>query len=80
MGNSQQDVQPIVLDIRAAARHLFCSESHIRLMIRTGSLKARKLGRRVVILREEIEKYLGDLPDWKPGRTPTAAVEARLRK
>ena len=74
--NSEADA----FDIPGAARQLVCSEPYVRLLIRNKLLKAKKQGRRVVVLREEINRYLANLPEWQPGQAPQAAVAARRTK
>jgi excisionase family DNA binding protein len=74
-----QNAENAAFDIPRTANRLNCSEPHVRFLIRSGQLRAKKLGRRVLILKHEIDRYLEDLPDWTPGDTPEPAVEARRK-
>ena len=47
------------------------SRSEIYEALRRGDLKAKKRGRRTVILREDLAHYLATLPDYQP--QPVAA-------
>lgn len=47
------------------------SRSEIYEALRRGDLKAKKRGRRTVILREDLARYLATLPDYEP--QPVAA-------
>jgi hypothetical protein len=44
------------------------SRSEIYEALRDGSLKARKRGRRTVILRDDLAAYLASLPCYQPAR------------
>jgi hypothetical protein len=47
------------------------SRSEIYEALRRGDLKAKKRGRRTVILRDDLAAYLASLPDYQP-QTETA--------
>lgn len=53
---------PEVLRVPAVARLIGTTELNARRMIDRGQLPARKLGRRVVVLRAELENFLRALP------------------
>ena len=65
--------------IARAAAVACMSESHIRSEIRNGKLKAKKRGRRVIILADALSTYLNSSEDWTPGEAPTAAIDARRK-
>jgi excisionase family DNA binding protein len=44
------------------------SRSEIYEALRDGRLKARKRGRRTIILRDDLAAYLASLPDYQPQR------------
>ena len=48
----------IAYSVEEAAEQTTLSKSHIRNEIRDGNLKARKIGRRVLILNEDLQNYL----------------------
>lgn len=35
-------------------------------LMRQGKISAKAMGRRTVILRDSLERYLASLPDWSP--------------
>ena len=65
--------------IARAAAVACMSESHIRSEIRNGNLKAKKRGRKVIILPESLAAYLNSSEDWTPGAAPKAAIDARRK-
>jgi excisionase family DNA binding protein len=58
--------QPIAYRIPELARLLGASEVAARRLVERGALPSRRLGRRVVILREELEAHLRALPRRVP--------------
>jgi excisionase family DNA binding protein len=52
----------IVLRIADLAKLLGCSQVAARRMVERGQLPARRIGRRVVILRDELDSFLRALP------------------
>ncbi|MEC9245302.1 MAG: helix-turn-helix domain-containing protein [Pseudomonadota bacterium] len=67
------DTQPglkIALTISEAASAAGISRSHIYKLLSTGTLTRRKIGKRTVILREELESFILALPTqkWRNGR------------
>jgi excisionase family DNA binding protein len=63
MQNQSQTLdEPLVYSIPDAARRAGLSSSNVRLVIQRGELKARKMGRRVLILDEDLRAWLAALP------------------
>jgi len=54
--------QAMMLDIRAAADFLGTSPKALRHLIERRRIPFRKLGRKVVLLRGELEQWIADLP------------------
>ena len=52
----------LMLDIGEVCQLLGWSEGKLYMAVRRGQLPARKLGRRVIFLRTELEAYLSQLP------------------
>lgn len=52
--------------VKAAAQQFDASVPFVRNEIRDGNLKAKKIGRKVVILDSDLQMYLENQPDWKP--------------
>ncbi len=57
-----------LLIVEEAAIYSGYSERHLRLLLETGKIKGRKIGRDWVTTKEEIDTYLAKKP--KPGRKP----------
>jgi excisionase family DNA binding protein len=53
--------EPLVYRIPDVARLLGCTEAVVRQMIARRQIPSRRLGRRVVVLREELRAHLQDL-------------------
>jgi len=51
-----------VFTVKEVAQILSTTEGAIRARIKRGQLPARKMGWRVVILKEDLEKFLKNLP------------------
>jgi excisionase family DNA binding protein len=60
--NPPADEQPLALDLSEIARRTRCSVKTLSRHIGQGRLKARKLGRRTVVLAEDLNSYLNNLP------------------
>ena len=56
------DDQRLALDLPEVARRTRCSVRTLIRHIGRGNLKARKLGHRTVILPEDLDQFLRDLP------------------
>ena len=50
--------------VKHVAILLDCSQPHIRNLIRSGKLRAKLMGRKVLILEEHLQEYLDGLRDW----------------
>lgn len=74
------DIEPLSVDLVQASQLVGASVPHLRVEIAKGNLRAKKNGRKVTVLRSELERYLNKLPDWTPGQAPKAANEARRTK
>jgi excisionase family DNA binding protein len=63
--NAKQDAPtnlPLAHSVEDAARATACGRTTIFAMIKSGELKARKIGRRTVILDADLQAWLGSLP------------------
>lgn len=69
----------IALDIDSAAAESGSCRTVIYNAIREGKLRARKHGRRTLILREDLEDYLRKLPVYSP-ETATDVPANRARR
>jgi excisionase family DNA binding protein len=56
------DEQRLAFDLIEVARRTRCSVKTLSRHIGQGKLKARKLGRRTVVLADDLDRYLRDLP------------------
>lgn len=54
---------PVAYSRAAAAEAAAISEDMLDRAIRTGELRAKRLGRRVLIRRSDLEAYVASLPD-----------------
>jgi excisionase family DNA binding protein len=63
-----EPLKPRGLSIREAARKIGCSRSKAYDLLAKGQLKARKIGRRTVVLSEDVDRLLDSLPDARDGR------------
>ena len=52
----------VLLYVKDAAQQMNCSEKAIRAHVARGTIPYRKLGKRVVFLREELEQFIRSLP------------------
>jgi excisionase family DNA binding protein len=52
--------------VKSAAELFDASIPFVRNEIRDGNLRAKKIGRKVVILDADLQMYLENQPDWKP--------------
>ena len=56
---------PLGFTIAEAVEHSPLSRSAIYEAMKRGDLAAKKSGRRTFILRSELERFLGNLPDYQ---------------
>jgi excisionase family DNA binding protein len=66
MFNATDESKRATLSIPEVARLLGRSEISTRRLIERGQLPARQWGRRLVVLPEELEQFLRDLPHRHP--------------
>ena len=59
-------VKPAALSVADAARYTSLGLTAIKALLRTGAVPFRKAGRRTVILRADLDIYLGSLPTARP--------------
>ena len=52
--------------VKSAAEQFDASVPFVRNEIREGNLRAKKIGRKVVIMDSDLQEYLENQPDWKP--------------
>lgn len=64
--------------VKAAAEQFDASIPFVRNEIRDGNLKAKKIGRKVVILDSDLQKYLESQPDWKPGESKNQKTRRKV--
>ena len=60
--------EQLVYRVPDVARLLGCTEAAARRMIERGEIPSRRLGRRVVVLPEDLEDHLKSLRQVKKGR------------
>jgi hypothetical protein len=78
MKNLQTETNSIGgFDIAQLCERYPLSASHWRAEIRDGRLKAKKIGRRLIVEAAALAAYFESMPDWAPGEAPAAANEAR---
>lgn len=73
------DIERLCVTLNQASELIGASVGHLRVELSKGNLRARKNGRKVIILRSELERYLNALPEWTPGKAPKAANDARRK-
>jgi len=57
--------EPLFYSIEQAVEASGVSRTMLYLWLQEGKLKARKSGRRTLILRTELVEYMDSLPSWK---------------
>ncbi len=58
----QRDPSSLLVDVKDAAQLLGCSEKSIRARIARQTIPYKKLGKRVLFVREELEQFIRALP------------------
>jgi len=71
--------ESLSVTLAQASQLIGMSVVHLRVEMGKGKLKAKKNGRKVMILRSDLEQYYNSLPDWTPGEEPVAASAARRK-
>lgn len=61
-GPSLSGKNPLAHTIDDTALHAKCGRTTIYAAIKSGALKARKIGRRTIVLDEDLRGWLGSLP------------------
>jgi excisionase family DNA binding protein len=61
-----QSIAPRGLRVGDAARYAGTTHWHIRTAIWTGRLKAYRAGKVIIVLREDLDRYLNSLPEVQP--------------
>lgn len=51
---------PLAYSIKGVTEQTGLSRAYVNTLIKTGQLKARKTGRRVLVLRTELERFLSE--------------------
>lgn len=64
--NSNVAVVPRGLRVADAARYAGTTHWHIRTAVWTGRLKAYRAGKVIIILRDDLDRYLNSLPEVQP--------------
>ncbi len=64
-GRSHADVA--LLDVKAASAILGMTEKALRRQLERGRVPHRKLGRKIVFIRVELERWVGQLPGLSVG-------------
>jgi excisionase family DNA binding protein len=64
---------PVVLSVPQVAQIIGRTELATRRAIERGTIPARKFGRRVIVLRGELDEYLSTLP--RRARSPESATD-----
>ena len=59
------EITPIALTIPEAVVASRVSRSELYLALQQGELTAKKRGRRTLILRDELERFVASLPDYQ---------------
>ena len=70
--------EPLILRVPDLCRLLRWNEGQLYMAVRRGQIPARKMGRRVVFLRREIETYLMSLPPVSGETVISPSVEVTV--
>jgi excisionase family DNA binding protein len=66
----------VAYSVKGAGRATATGTTTLYDAINEGQLKAKKLGRRTIILAADLERWLDNLPDFQAARNPRNTVEA----
>lgn len=58
---------PRGFSVAQAAAYLGICRARVYALVRSGELEARKLGARTIILRDELDRFLDNLPPFRGG-------------
>jgi excisionase family DNA binding protein len=72
--------QVLTYSVSEAAETIGCGATSVYDLIKTGRLKARKLGQRTLILRDDLQAFLNTLPVMGEGDLPKVRTPDRRRK
>lgn len=61
-----EDTRKLALSVDEAAGRAGVGRDKIYESVRTGKLRARKMGRRTLVLTSDLESFLNDLPPIEP--------------
>lgn len=64
--NETESLCPRGLRVGDAAKYAGTTHWHIRTAVWTGRLKAYRAGKVILILRDDLDRYLNSLPEVKP--------------
>jgi excisionase family DNA binding protein len=68
-----QPLTPMALTVLEACKISKVGRSKLYIAVQTGALRARKLGKKTLILPEDLQRWLADLPHYEPKRRLVAA-------
>ena len=63
---NSEPAAPLAYSIPGSAKAANVSRSEMYIILKRGELRAKKIGRRTVILHEDLQAYLAGLPDYVP--------------
>lgn len=63
--NSSELQEKLAFSIPDAARVLSIGQSLLKEQVRTGKIRGVRIGRRLIIPRAELERFLGEINTWK---------------
>ena len=68
-----QHLTPLAYTIPEACKIAKVGRSTLYVAVQTGALRARKLGKKTLILPQDLQRWLEDLPSYEPWHRPVAA-------
>jgi excisionase family DNA binding protein len=66
--------QQLAYSINEATKVAKVGRNTLHLAVNSGALRARKLGKKTLILPEDLQRWLEALPDFTPARSPGPRV------
>jgi hypothetical protein len=85
-GEGAQSIKPLGISIKKTAEITSESEWQVKERLRRGEYKAKKSGRRTIVIYQSVEDRWNSLPDWTDAKLPAsekalvAAVVGRGRQ